>query len=168
MVTFPTSLRKLFCDRTLISYDPSSVCDSVMSIIIGDIISSIDMESLAVTLNLEGSYATLHDHSLGDEILRQAGVESMITSVLNYKSISDSFEGNDYLVSGELATAMSTKFVSVLAKKVDSKEYLPLARRLLASKMKCTEWWKDNSERISLAMHTNRKKMRDIQKVQDI
>lgn len=126
----------------------------------------VDMDEYAQEMNFVDSYITLHDHQLGDEIIKQTDLMEKFKDFAGAGKFEELFGGEDENLSGKAMEHFSNHFSKVMESIFRAEDFRPLMARTLSQKMKSSEWWKNNGDEVSKTLQKNRDRLNKVKAVQ--
>lgn len=143
------------------------LAEDIMDSMVAEFVSTVDMEKCAEQLQFDDSYTTLHDHRLGDEILNQTDLVHKLESFAGAGRFADLLGGSDDACSGTAMAQISDSLASTLESFFKRGKFRPLLVRSLSLKLKSSEWWKSNQDRVSRILQKNRSQLNKVREVQE-
>lgn len=126
----------------------------------------VDMDEYAQEMNFADSYTTLHDHQLGDEILKQTDLMEKFKDFAGSGKFEELFGGKDENLSGKAMEHFSNHFSKVMENIFRLEDFRPLMVRTLSQKLKSSEWWRKNGDEVSKTIQKNRDRLNKVKAVQ--
>lgn len=160
--------RDAFLHQVQVRMDLNSLARDILSQMLNEFFTTLDLDEYAPTLEFADSYTTLHDHHVGAEILKQTDIEQRFLAFAGKGKANEFFGGEDAALSGVAMAHIANHFATMLESAFRSgQEWRPILIRTVAHKFKNSSWWKENGEQVSKILQKNRDRLNKIKSVQE-